>query len=306
MILLNKDGTYKISKKSNKLSKKDNVEYVMFDNSTALRKDVFSIVKYNKIDFDMSTVYLDYDLQFCDVDMVFTDYTRIKSHLKISKLDQRYNIYPLICQLRTFNSFGYDFLDVLFNLYLEYVDLRLDELIYSFDCDTSDEEVINLFNKLKLMTHMNKIFKYNEVIIFKDNKWEKIMKEDISHSFDYIGLPIEGCENILLLSKKDYKLLNKIKGIKISVDFYDDICNIEEDDIDFSCYANFLSFKQYLQLFIFLPQFIELCKIMYQRKIIINMHIIINGKETECTIPWNYIENGICIYTTIMKVLYRI
>jgi len=306
MILLNKDGTFKVSNNIDKLQNKSNVEYVMFDNSTALKKDVFSIVKYNKIDFSSKKIYLDYDLQFCDVDMIFTDYDRLKTHLKITKLDQKYNIYPLICQLMTFTAFGYECLDTLFHSYLENVDIRIGDNIYSFDCDTDDIEINKLFNILKLRTHMSKIFDHDEVIIFDKKEWSKVRKREIPNKFDQIGLPIDGCENIIVMPRYDYKLLKKVDKINISIDFFDNERNMQEDDISFSYYLSISHFNGLLQLFIFVPQLIEVCKAVYKRRVTVTMQIVMNKKEVECRIPWRNVKDGICIYPLIMNIINEI
>lgn len=309
--ILNKDFTYKKTLDVTKIDTKD-MKYLLLDISTERKGPLFTIVKDNVFDYTSKHVKIVLYIHFVPLDLPFAEDTMMISNYTIDSINKYYNIYPLICQMTSFNLFSD--LEPSFTNYL-----FISEIVISYDGveitisdSNTDKDVRKTFKKLNMMTHTSKVLDDKCLILYK-NKWEVVsINEDeeylLNIKFDKIGIMIPYTESLYLMTYKEFQLFHKIKSVEFELchesdkeeydQFYDGESYIS------SSYVN--SFGELISAFLYIPQAILMDNMLFDSNTSLKITVETKkGHMLSVIIDSNEIKDSknTCMYYIIKKLL---
>lgn len=272
-IILNNDGSYELIKKGSKIDNRmDNAKYVVVDISTPLKGPIHTIIKPKYFSNEKLDCKVDLLVLYAAVDCPASDTSTFHYSLLLDNLNHRYNIYPLIQQMIDFNFYKSEFAIIDTEITIINITITFDNnTIIEINEDTMDENLQEIFKKLKLLTSVSKLD--NNHIILKNNKW--YASDVIPLHFDYIIYNIKESESMYLLTEKQFNRLCIIDELSITMygrygyylDFNKttDIFDAEDNYINAHGIANILRSCLYF------PQYIELEKFIYHSKMVLKI-----------------------------------
>lgn len=301
--ILNDDySIQKVSKVTKKNTK--NMKYLLLDISTARKGPLYTLVEDVNLSFnDDKWIDIAMDVSYAGVDVPCDDCTMLTTSFSTNTIERYYNIFPLIKQMLTFNTFREKNSNIDNQLFIETIQFQYGkESVYINEYD-SDQTINKLFRKLKMRTAVDQILSDDEILLIYDNHWELA---SLSNEFDTahlnkIGISVPSTESIYLLSYTDFSYFLYLNSISVEIG-YPETDDIEESEY---CILNANSIKEILELCIFIPQMVLLEQQIYGNAIRLTIHVetdygkrslLIDEKET----PF---AKNMCIFILIKKLL---
>lgn len=286
---------------------------VLFDISTDRKGPLFTIVR--DVNFNFASDYIDIvmDTSYAPLDLPFDDNVVIPSRYKISNLNNYYNVYPLIKQMLSFNTFRELESAIDNQILIQTIQIGYNKKIIEISEDSLDSTIRKVFKKLKMITCVKETLS-NRFLILKDNTWQiypyaKYNPNEMT--FDKIGILIDNSESFYLMSYKEYHLFNSIKSLELEYQYIieNHFPVFEEfDDLYQNEFTNVLSinsFDEFLEMCVYIPQMILMERVIYKYEINLKLNIETRNDYKSLVITHDEMTNpkNLCLYYIIKKLL---
>lgn len=299
--------------------KNESVPYLyLIDISTDRKGPVYTLTENIDYPYQSEDVEILMNTSYSSIDAPWEDCTILQSSFHMDTIERRMNIYPLIKQLIAFNTYRTANLWIDNQIFIGDIQIKIGNLITSFDEYTSDKEIEKTFRKLHMQTCVDHYLDNETVLIIKHNKYQFISIHDIPKKFDKIGIPLKNTETLYLLSYKEYKLFQNIQDLEFLI-MYPEYDSNDCIDFDWDCTAfnsgisrsstnsiEIISLKDFLESCLFLPQMILMEKNIYPTPV--EIYLCIHTKSNrviELTINDEESDEGrnVCFFKIIKKLL---
>lgn len=311
-IVLYKD-TYDIIKIPKKQYNDVSAIAYLFDISTERKGPIFTIVKnpINKINSEIITIAM--NVSYAPIDIPFCDSVMFNSCINIASIESYYNIYPLIKQMISFNSFIETYSYYITNqLVINDIMIHYGTTNIQLDEFCSDKKIKKTFKYLSMLTNVSDFMNTNKYIVFyKNGIWKVCDDVDSSDkSIKYIFVVINDTECGYLFTRKEFKIIKSIDELNITLRYnlktlnelesvYDEVYSVYDMDVQFD------TFDGILAALMFIPQLLLIEKHIYSDFIdldlIINVDdlpkLMVTDHEMKCK------ETNACLFTLIRDLI---
>lgn len=285
-----KDGTFS----KEKINNKKELEFKCIDISTQRKGPIVTFTKKSNFKGGKA-IQMEINMNYGAIDIPFDAETNFNSILEIDTPNHAYNVYPLIKQLISCNSFiDNQSLSTDSKIYIDKIHLISNKDDYTITEDTSDKTIDMIFNHIGIKTCMNEIIKPDFCIITSSNGcWKNIEFENIcmynNTNLDTIFIPLSDMETAYKCNYKLYLRLKKIKYVSVkisyipkSTDFGINYLNSSDGLYENEYMAS--GINEILQLCLFVPQIIYIEQSLYKMDATIKLNVIENNRNIELII----------------------